>query len=50
MIWLNSIADSMNMNLNKLWEIVEDRRDWQATGSQRAGYGLATEQQHSESA
>ena len=28
MIWLNSITDSMNMNLNKLWEIVEDRGAW----------------------
>ena len=23
--WLASITDSMNMNLSKLWEIVEDR-------------------------
>ena len=23
--WLDSITDSMNMNLSKLWEIVEDR-------------------------
>ena len=23
--WLDSIADSIDMNLNKLWEIVEDR-------------------------
>ena len=25
MIWLDSITDSMAMNLNKLWEIVRDR-------------------------
>ena len=25
MRWLDSIADSMNMNLSKLWEIVKDR-------------------------
>ena len=23
-----SISDSVDMNLNKLWEIVEDRGDW----------------------
>ena len=23
--WLDSIADSIDMDLNKLWEIVEDR-------------------------
>jgi len=26
--WLNSIIDSMDMNLSKLWEIVEDRGAW----------------------
>ena len=28
---LDSITDSVNMNLSKLWEIVEDRGGWQAT-------------------
>ena len=28
MRWLNSITDSMDMNLSKLWEIVKDRGDW----------------------
>ena len=27
---LDSVTDSMDMNLNKLWEIVEDRGAWHA--------------------
>ena len=30
MRWLGSTMDSMDMNLNKLWEIVEDRGAWHA--------------------
>ena len=26
--WLDSITDSVDMNLSKLWEIVEDRGAW----------------------
>ena len=47
MKWLDNIIDSMDMNLSKLWEIMEDRGAWHAVvmRSQRAGQDLANKQQ-----
>ena len=47
MKWLDSITDSMDMNLSKLQQIVEDRGAGvlQSTGLQRDGHDLGNEQQ-----
>ena len=48
MRWLDSITDSVDMNLSKLQEKVKDREACvlQSTELQRAGHDFATEQHY----
>ena len=47
MTWLDSITDSMDVNLSKLWEIMKDREVWHATvhGIAKLGHDSVTEQE-----
>ena len=44
MRWLDSITDSVDMNLSKLWEIVEDRGDYCFSPLGRKESDITTEQ------
>jgi len=45
MRWLDSITDSMDVNLSKFWETAEARRTCCAMRLRRVGHELVTEQQ-----
>ena len=47
MKWLDGFADSMDMTLSKLQEIVKDREAWRAAvhGITKGGHNLVTVQQ-----
>ena len=50
MRWLDTITSSVDMNLNKLWESVQDRGAWRGTVyGVTVRHDLVTEQQQQQS-
>ena len=41
MRWIDSITNSMNMNLSKLWEAVKNRGAWYAAGLSKSLRAMA---------